>query len=501
VTRGSSLESRTPNDETRFFMAFETVIGLEVHAQLKTKSKIFCGCSTEFGAQPNVNICSVCTGQPGVLPVLNKKAVEYLVMTALSVNCKISPHSIFARKQYFYPDMPKNYQISQYELPLAENGYLELSGGKKINILRIHLEEDAGKLLHTIGSRELDYSLVDFNRAGMPLMEIVTMPDLSSPEEAYEYLALLKNILEYLDVSDCDMEEGKFRCDANISIRPFGQKELGTKTELKNMNSLSGVKAALEYEIKRQTAEVTAGRKIIQETRLWDAVNLETQPMRTKEQAHDYRYFPEPDLVPIELEQKFIDDIRGRQPELPKARFARFTEKLGLSEYDSRLLTSEKCLADYYEEALNKFNEKDRPGSAKPLANWVTTELLGKLNASRKTLAQSPVKAAGLAELITLIQEGRISGKMAKGVFEVMFETGKTPAAIVKEQGVAQISDEKELEKYCLEAISENPKAVAEYKAGKERAIGSLVGAVMKKTGGQANPQAVNKILKAKLTQ
>jgi aspartyl-tRNA(Asn)/glutamyl-tRNA(Gln) amidotransferase subunit B len=483
-------------------MTFETVIGLEVHAQLKTHSKVFCSCSTEFGGQPNMHICSICTGQPGVLPVLNKKAVEYLVMTALSLNCRISPHSVFARKQYFYPDMPKNYQISQYELPLAEHGFLDITIGdkkKKIDICRIHLEEDAGKLLHAIGSKELDHSLVDYNRAGLPLMEIVTEAVLSSPEEACEYLVQLKNILEYIDVSDCNMEEGKFRCDANISIRPVGQKELGTKTELKNMNSLSGVRQALEYEIKRQTAEVMSGKKIIQETRLWDQDICETRPMRSKEEAHDYRYFPEPDLVPLELEQKFIDDATKNLPELPNDRFRRFVEKLGLSEYDSKLLTSDKKLADYYEEALRAFAENDLLQSAKPLANWISSELLGKLNLAKRTIVQSPIKPQNISELIKLIRDETISGKMAKGVFEVMFDTGKAPGDIVKEQGVAQISDEKELEKYCIEAISENPKAVSEYKAGKERAIGALVGAVMKKTGGQANPQVLNRILKDKL--
>ena len=478
-------------------MTYETVIGLEVHAQLKTVSKIFCGCPTEFGAPPNSNICPVCTGQPGVLPVLNRKAVNCLVKTALALHCRINPHSIFARKQYFYPDLPKNYQISQYEQPLAEGGFLEIVVGgavKRIRVHRIHLEEDAGKLLHAIGIRELDYSLVDLNRAGVPLMEIVSEADLRSPEEAYEYLASLKAILEYLDVSDANMEEGKFRCDANVSIRPAGQKEFGTKAEIKNMNSLSGVRDALEYEVERQKELLESGGKVVQETRLWNADTKTSHPMRSKEEAHDYRYFPEPDLVPVELSDAFVEDVRQQLPELPVARRERFVAQLGLPAYDAGILSASRQLADYYETAL-----KGVPGGAKPLANWVMTELLGRLNVAGKDIGQSPVAPGHMGKLVALIQEGAISGKIAKTVFDEMFASGKDPAEIVKEKNLAQISDESALAKFCDEAIAENPKAVEEFKAGKERAIGALVGAVMKKSRGQANPGLVNKILKEKM--
>lgn len=479
--------------------AYETVIGLEVHAQLKTESKIFCGCSTEYGAPPNTNVCPVCTGQPGVLPVLNKKAVEYLVKTGLALGCSINTRSLFARKQYFYPDLPKGYQISQYELPLAGRGSLEIEvegQKKKIGIHRIHLEEDAGKLLHAIGSRELDYSLVDLNRACVPLMEIVSEADLRSPEEASQYLAALKNILEYLGVSDANMEEGKFRCDANISIRPVGQKELGTKAEIKNMNSLSGVRDALAYEAERQIELVQSGGKVVQETRLWDADSKTSRPMRTKEEAHDYRYFPEPDLVPLALDNNFIESLRASLPELPEARRTRFTEKLGLSPYDAAVLTADKALADYYEVALASAGAS----AAKTLANWASSELLGRLNAAGKAISGSPVPPENLGRLVVLIIDGTISGKIAKTVFDEMFSSGKAPDEIVKEKGLVQISDEGALAKYCEEAIAENPKAVEEFKSGKERAIGALVGAVMKKSRGQANPQLVNKILKDKLS-
>ncbi|MBN1621968.1 MAG: Asp-tRNA(Asn)/Glu-tRNA(Gln) amidotransferase subunit GatB [Endomicrobiales bacterium] len=480
-------------------MKYEAVIGLEVHAQLKTLSKVFCGCSTEFGSGENTNICPVCTGQPGVLPVLNKKAVEFLVKTGLALSCKINGHSVFARKQYFYPDLPKNYQISQYELPLAEHGYLEIGTGnekKKIGITRIHLEEDAGKLLHAIGNRDLDYSLVDLNRTGVPLMEIVSEPDLRSPDEVHQYLSKLKSILEYLEVSDCNMEEGKFRCDANISIRPVGQKEFGTKAELKNMNTLKGVKDALEYEIERQIEVVSGGEKIIQETRLWDANKKSTQSMRRKEEAHDYRYFPEPDLVPLNLDKDFIRDIKESLPELPADYTKRFVEA-GLSEYTASVSASEKPLAVFISDAISGTGDaKER----QDIANWVINELLARLNASGKTIKESSVSAEMIRELVLLIKNGTISGKIAKTVFEEMFNRGKKASVIVKEKGLVQISDESAIEKYCDEAISENPKAVSEYKSGKEKAIGALVGGVMKKTGGKANPQIVNKILRKKLS-
>jgi len=478
-------------------MQWETVIGLEVHVHLKTKSKLFCGCSTEFGSVPNSNICPVCTGQPGTLPVLNKKAVEFAVLTGLATNCKIAKHSIFARKNYFYPDLPKNYQISQYELPLCEKGFLEIEIDgipKKIGITRIHLEEDAGKLLHAIGSQELDYSLVDYNRTGIPLLEIVSEPDISSPDEAYQYLTNLKAILRYIGISDCDMEKGSLRCDANISLRIVGEKKLGTKVELKNMNSFKAIRDALNYEIERQKEALNLNEKIVQDTRLWDEKSGETVSMRSKEQAHDYRYFPEPDLAPVEIDEKFLNDIRKNLVELPKDRKKRFIEKFGFSDYDAGVLTSEKSLADYFESVVNIVNEP------KLISNWITTELLGKLNAENKDIISSPVSSENLAEMIKLISDGTISGKIAKTVFEQMYNTGKSASEIVKEQGLVQISDEKEIEKLVGEAIAENQKAAAEFKAGKQQAIGALVGSVMKKSRGKANPKLVNEILMKKLS-
>src|SRR3989339_143735 len=481
-------------------MKYEAVIGLEVHARLKTNSKIFCSCPSEFGAAPNLNICPVCTGQPGTLPVLNEKAVEYIVRTGLALGCAINRRSVFARKQYFYPDLPKNYQISQYELPVCGPGFIEIepeTGTKKIGVTRIHLEEDAGKLLHAIGARELDYSLVDYNRTGVPLMEIVSDPDMHSPQEAFQYLSALKNILEYIGVCDCNMEEGKFRCDANVSIRPEGREKLGTKVELKNMNSLSGVRDAIAFEIERQTEALSSGGVIVQETRLWDTERGVTVSMRAKEEAHDYRYFPEPDLVPIDLDERRIEEISRGLPELPAARKVRFISKMGLSEYDAGVMTADKALADYYEAAL-----RDVPAGVdapKTVSNWISTELLGRLNAANKTIHESPVTPPALAGLITLITNATISGKMAKAVFDEMFSSGRPAGDIVKERGLVQISDEGAVEKLCDEAIAENPKAVAEFKSGKERALGSLVGAVMKKSSGRANPQLANKIPKQKL--
>ncbi|MBI5573244.1 MAG: Asp-tRNA(Asn)/Glu-tRNA(Gln) amidotransferase subunit GatB [Elusimicrobia bacterium] len=484
-------------------MNYETVIGLEVHVHLKTKSKLFCGCSTEFGSVPNSNICPVCTGQPGALPVLNKKAVEFAVLTGLATNCKIAKHSIFARKNYFYPDLPKNYQISQYELPLCEKVFLEIeieNKIKKIGITRIHLEEDAGKLLHAIGSTELDYSLVDYNRTGIPLLEIVSEPDISSPDEAYQYLTELKAVLRYIGISDCDMEKGSLRCDANISLRLVGEKKLGVKVELKNMNSFKAIRDALNYEIERQKEALNLNEKILQDTRLWDEKSGTTVSMRSKEQAHDYRYFPEPDLVPVEIDEKFLNVIRKNLVELPKDRKKRFIEKFGFSDYDAGVLTSEKSLADYFENCLSLLvTHYPLPVVAKQLSNWITTELLGKLNAENKDITSSPVSSENLAGMIKLISDGTISGKIAKTVFEQMYNTEKTASEIVKEQGLVQISDEKEIEKLVDEAIAENQKAVAEFKSGKQQAIGALVGSVMKKSRGQANPKIVNEILRRKL--
>ena len=476
---------------------YEVVIGLEVHSQIKTETKIFCNCSTDFHSQPNTNICPVCTGQPGVLPVLNKHAVELIVRTGLALNCNINKKSVFARKQYFYPDLPKNYQISQYELPFCEHGKIDIivdGQTKQIGITRIHLEEDAGKLIHDIGSRKLDYSLADYNRTGVPLMEIVSEPDIRSPKEAVAYLSALKNLIEYVEASDCNMEEGKFRCDANISIRPVGQKEFGTKSELKNMNSLSGVEDALTYEVERQIELVESGGRVIQETRTWDPNEKITKSMRSKENAHDYRYFPDPDLVPVNLDDEFINDIKKNIPELPKARRICLINKLGLPEYDTDIIISDKQLADYYETAYNSAL-KGAKDCAKQVANWIITELLGKLNNSKLTIKESPISPENIGKLVILISKGTISGKIAKTIFEEMFKDNKDPETIVKEKGLVQISDAGEIVKVCQEAIAENAKIVADYKSGKKSAIGALVGAVMKKSKGKANPQMVNKTL------
>ncbi|MBU2614984.1 MAG: Asp-tRNA(Asn)/Glu-tRNA(Gln) amidotransferase subunit GatB [Elusimicrobia bacterium] len=469
---------------------YKPVIGLEVHVQLKTKSKMFCGCSTEFGSQPNTNICPVCSGQPGVLPVANKKAIEFSLKTALALGCKINYFSIFARKNYFYPDLPKDYQITQYEEPFGYDGFVEI-GAKKIRVKRVHQEEDTGKLLHAIGSRELDYSLVDFNRCGIPLMEIVSEPDMYSPEEAYAYLSTLKTILQYLEISDCDMEKGSLRCDANVSVMKADADELGTKTEIKNMNSFKAVREALDYEIKRQIQVLQDGGKIVQETRLWDDTRGLTDTMRSKEQAHDYRYFPEPDLPPFEFSKQCIEELRKTIPELPEVRKQRFIKDFCLSVYDADVLTKDKPLAQYYEKALSFVN----PSAGKILANWITTELLGRLNSENLNISQAPVSCENMAELVKLIENNTISGKIAKTVFAEMFTSGKMPSVIVKEKNLVQITDETEIKKIVEQVISENQKAADEYKAGKKQALGSLVGAVMKKTGGKANPHTVNKLL------
>jgi len=475
---------------------YETIIGLEVHVQLKTKSKLFCGCSTEFGALPNTHACPVCTGMPGILPVLNKKAVEYGIKSALALNCEVASCSIFARKNYFYPDLPKNYQISQYEEPLAKNGYLEIgtnSGRRKVGITRINLEEDAGKLLHDIGSREIDGSLVDFNRCGVPLLEIVSSPEINNHEEAYSYLTTLKSVLKYLEVSDCDMEKGSLRCDANVSVRIVGEKELGVKAEVKNMNSFRAIQKALQYEVKRQIKALESGERIVQETRLWDEKRESTYPMRSKEEAHDYRYFPEPDLLPLVVDKRWIEEIRNTIPELPDRRRERFIREYGLSEYDAGVLTAEKPLADYFEQVVRLYD------NAKAVTNWVMVELLGRLNAANREIEESPVSPGQLAELLKLIEKGTISGKIAKTVFDEMFNTGKNPQIIIKEKKLVQITDEKEIEKMVEEVLKENPGAIEEYRKGKQKALGHLVGQVMKKTQGKANPQLVNRILKEKL--
>ena len=469
-------------------MEYETVIGLEVHAQLLTASKIFCGCATAFGAPPNTQVCEVCLGMPGSLPVLNKKALEYAVKMALATNCRINPESLFARKNYFYPDLPKGYQISQYEQPLAEHGFLSIKVNgqvRRIGLTRIHLEEDAGKLIHS-ESRPVSY--VDFNRTGVPLIEIVSEPDLRSPEEAVEYLKGLRNILLYLEICDGNLEEGSFRCDANISLRPGGAAELGVKVELKNMNSFRFVKAALEFESKRQRAMLVAGREIVQETRLWDPASNQTVSMRGKEEAHDYRYFPDPDLVPVRIDPDWLSSLRQNQVELPAARLARFQLEYGLPEYDAEVLTSDKALADYFEAAVKLFPQP------KQVSNWIMSELLRELKTAEHGIASCRITPAALAQLLILVDRGTISGKLAKTVFEEMVATGKDPEAIIKEKGLAQISDTGALEALAQEIIAANPKEAAAFRAGKTKVLGFFVGQLMQKTKGQANPQLANEI-------
>lgn len=481
---------------------FETVIGLEVHVQLKTHSKLFCSCPTDFGSAPNSNICPVCTGQPGVLPVLNMKALQGIVKVGLALGCTINRNSWFARKQYFYPDLPKAYQISQSERPVCENGSLTIAtpgGAKTIRVQRIHLEEDAGKLLHAIGSTELPYSLVDLNRSSVSLIEIVSHPDLSSSDEAYAYLTVLKSAVQYIGISDCDMEKGSLRCDANVSIRPVGEKKFGTRVEVKNMNSFRAVKDAIDHEVARQADVVQSGGKIVQETRLWNETKGATSPMRSKEEAHDYRYFPEPDLVPMDLTEAWVEELRRSLPELPQQRRQRMVEELGLTDYDAGVVTGQKELVDYFETGLNTLAADKRKACAKPLVNWITTELLGRLHADRKEITDSPTGAGQLAELVDLIQTGTLSGKMAKDVFAEMYQTGESAKAVVAKKGLSQVSNEGELLRFIDEVIGENPKVADDVRNGKEKAIGSLVGALMKKTKGQANPQLANQLLRKKL--
>ncbi len=479
-------------------MKYVAVIGLEVHAQLLTHSKLFCGCPARFGAAPNTQVCPVCLGMPGVLPVLNGKAVEYAVMMALAVNCKINPRSVFARKNYFYPDLPKGYQISQYSEPLAEHGSIEIDVNgerKKIGITRIHMEEDAGKLLHGETMEDEAFSFVDLNRTGVPLIEIVSEPDMRSAEEAQAYLKALRDILVYLKICDGNMEEGSFRCDANVSIMPEGSSKFGTKAELKNMNSFKYVKEAIEYEIRRQIDTIESGGKVIQETRLFDASAGVTAPMRSKEEAHDYRYFPEPDLLPLYVEDKLVDKLRSELPELPRAKRERFMGEYGIPAYDAGVLTSSRELADYYEAVVRN------TGEPKISSNWVMGELLRYLNEEGKTVSECQVSPESISDLIKMIKSSAISGKMAKEVFEDMYRTGKPPAAIVKEKGITQISDEKELKGIIEEVIKANPENLARYKAGKDKLFGFFVGETMKATRGQANPQLVNNLLKELLAK
>ncbi len=474
-------------------MDFETVIGLEVHAQMLTETKIFCGCSTKFGGAPNSHTCPVCLGMPGVLPVLNKKVVEYAMKMALATNCVINKSCSFARKNYFYPDLPKGYQISQYAYPLAEHGYviLDINGEqKKIGITRIHMEEDAGKLMH---DEHNPVSYVDLNRTGVPLIEIVSEPDMRSSEEATDYLKRLHEILVYLEICDGNMEEGSFRCDANVSIRPRGQKEFGTRTELKNMNSFRNVQCALEYEIKRQQYLVENGEAVIQETRLWDDAQGATNSMRSKEEAHDYRYFPDPDLVPIIVDDAWVEAIQKELPELPLAKRERFIKDYQIPAYDAGVLTADKAMAIYYEEVVKL--------CAKPkiVSNWIMGDVMRFLNEDKRDIRQCPITAQSLADMIKLIEEGAISGKMAKEIVEDMYRTGKSPQTIIEEKGLVQITDEGELVKTITAIIDKNPGQVKDYCSGKEKLFGFFVGQVMKATQGKANPQLVNELLKKML--
>jgi len=476
-------------------MEFEAVIGLEVHAQLKTRTKIFCGCSTAFGAPPNTHTCPVCLGMPGVLPVLNKKVVAYAMRMALATGCTIAPESRFARKNYFYPDLPKGYQISQYELPLAAGGHVDIAldgRTRRIGVTRIHLEEDAGKLTH---DPDRPFSRVDLNRAGVPLIEIVSEPDLRTPAEAGAYLRQLRAILRYLDICDGNMEEGSFRCDANVSIRPAGAAALGTRTELKNLNSFKHVEKAIAYEIARQKEHVAEGGLVVQETRLWDPDKNLTTAMRGKEEAHDYRYFPDPDLLPLTIDAGWIAEVREALPELPAARKARFEAQYGLPAYDAELLTAARELADYFEACLAVFPQP------KPVSNWVMGTLLGRLNAEGKSIADSPVSPAHLGELLRLVDDGVISGKIAKGVFDQMAETGRGPAAIVEEKGLTQVSDAGALEAAVAAVLAGNPGEVAAYRGGKTQLLGFFVGQVMRATRGKAHPGMVNTLLRQKLGQ
>ncbi|MGL6015941.1 MAG: Asp-tRNA(Asn)/Glu-tRNA(Gln) amidotransferase subunit GatB [Selenomonadaceae bacterium] len=478
-------------------MSYEAVIGLEIHSELKTNTKIFCGCATTFGAEQNTNVCPVCLGLPGVLPVINKRVVEFALKAGLALNCTINKFSKFDRKNYYYPDLPKNFQTSQYDLPIAEHGYvdIEVEGQtKRIRITRIHMEEDAGKLVHSGNTiKDSSTSNVDYNRTGVPLIEIVSEPDISSAAEARAYMEKVKSILEYIDVSNCKMEEGNLRADVNVSLRPLGTTALGTKAEMKNINSFKAIEGALEYEIERQQEILDDGGHIVQETRTWDDAKGITLSMRTKEAAHDYRYLPEPDLVPIITTDEEIEAYRQGLPELPAARKERLTTQCGLSSYDADVITASRQTAEYFDAVIAA------GADAKLAANWIMGDLSKNLNAAGILITDSPVQAKALAALIDLISKGTISSKIAKTVFEEMWASGDEPEKIVKEKGLVQITDTKAIEAIVDAVIAANPKPVEDYKGGNEKSIGFLVGQVMKQSKGKANPGVVNQLLKEKL--
>jgi aspartyl-tRNA(Asn)/glutamyl-tRNA(Gln) amidotransferase subunit B len=498
-------------------MQYEAVIGLEIHAQLMTDSKMFCGCSTKFGSEPNTQTCPVCIGMPGVLPVMNKKAIEYVIKTGLAVNCDIAPFSRFARKNYFYPDLPKGYQISQYELPICEHGFVEITVNgetRKIGLTRIHLEEDAGKNIHEDAG---DYSFVDLNRAGTPLMEIVSEPDIRTPQEAAEFVKKLRELVRWIGVCDGNMEQGSLRCDANVSVRPTGQKEFGTRTEIKNMNSFKYVDKALDYEIKRQIKLLNDGGRIIQETRLWDSNRGITESMRSKEEAHDYRYFPDPDLVPIEVDNAWIAQIKSQLVELPDSRQRRFISQYSLPEQDADFLTSEKAISEWFEEAVKL------GGEPKAVSNWMMGELMRRLNEDNLTMDKCPLEPKQLVDLLNFIDKGTINGRQAKIVFDEMYNRNKdiiktnkgivismpvgkiaitalTPEIIIKEKGLVQVSDESEIEKAVDEVLANSQGEIERFKAGDAKLMGFFVGQIMKITKGKANPKIVNELLKKKLS-